>query len=74
MRFTIIGEIVEVQSIATYRVIPDPDAAQDGDLRAIDESGEDYLYPGDYFVIVDFPASAIRALRKSFAREASEAR
>jgi hypothetical protein len=57
-----------------YRVIADPDAMQDGDLRVVDESGEDYLYPADYFVIVDFPASAIRALRKSFAREASEAR
>ena len=57
-----------------YRVIPDGDAAQDGDLRVIDESGEDYLYPADYFVIVDFPAAAVRALRKSFAREAREAR
>jgi hypothetical protein len=57
-----------------YRVIPDADAAQDGDLRVIDESGEDYLYPADYFVIVDFPASAVRALRKSFAREAGEPR
>lgn len=57
-----------------YRVIADPDARQDGDLRVIDESGEDYLYPKDYFVIVDFPESATRALRKSFAREASEAR
>ena len=57
-----------------YHILPDADAAQDGDLRVIDESGEDYLYPADYFVIVDFPASAIRALRKSFARETNEAR
>ena len=28
-----------------YRVVPDADAAQDGDVRLIDESGEDYLYP-----------------------------
>ncbi len=35
-----------------YRVLPDEDAQQDGDLRVIDESGEDYLYPADYFVIV----------------------
>ena len=57
-----------------YRILPDADAGEDGDLRVIDESGEDYLYPADYFVVVDFPANAIRALRKSFAREASEAR
>ncbi len=57
-----------------YRILPDPEASQDGDLRVIDESGEDYLYPADYFVLVDFPPLALRALRKSFEREASEAR
>jgi hypothetical protein len=35
-----------------YRVLPDEDAEQDGDLRVIDESGEDYLYPADYFMMV----------------------
>lgn len=57
-----------------YRILPDADAAQDGDVRVIDESGEDYLYPADYFFIVDFPVNAKRALRKSFAREADAAR
>ena len=33
-----------------YRLIPDADAEQDGDLRLIDESGEDYLYPSRYFL------------------------
>ncbi|HAF21700.1 MAG TPA: hypothetical protein DCK93_02125, partial [Blastocatellia bacterium] len=28
-----------------YRVLPDEDAATDGDIRVVDESGEDYLYP-----------------------------
>jgi hypothetical protein len=28
-----------------YRVLPDEEAARDGDIRVIDESGEDYLYP-----------------------------
>ena len=32
-----------------YRVLPDDDAARDGDLRVVDESGEDYLYPALYF-------------------------
>ena len=36
-----------------YRVLPDEDVAQDGDLRVIDESGEDYLYPADYFVVIE---------------------
>jgi hypothetical protein len=50
-----------------YRVLPDKDAERDGDLRIIDESGEDYLYPADYFVLVDLPRDTVRALNKSFA-------
>ncbi len=38
-----------------YRVIFDDEARDDGDLRIIDESGEDYLYPADWFVIVELP-------------------
>ncbi len=32
-----------------YRVLPDEDAAADGDIRVVDESGEDYLYPVTFF-------------------------
>lgn len=49
-----------------YRVLPDEDAALDGDLRIIDESGEDYLYPKEYFVFVELP----RAVEKSLLRAA----
>jgi len=45
-----------------YRVLPDDDAASDGDLRIIDESGEDYLYPTDYFLLVDLPSNDKQAL------------
>ncbi len=38
-----------------YRVLPDEDAAKDGDLRVIDESGEDYLYPSEWFVPIEPP-------------------
>ena len=38
-----------------YRVLPDPKAAELGCVRVIDDSGEDYLYPADRFVAVDFP-------------------
>lgn len=38
-----------------YQVLPDPKAAAVGCIRVIDESGEDYLYPEDRFVAVDFP-------------------
>jgi hypothetical protein len=38
-----------------YRVLPDEDAAVDGDIRVIDESGEDYLYPSEWFVLIELP-------------------
>jgi len=38
-----------------YRVLPDAKATEVGCMRVIDESGEDYLYPADRFVVVDFP-------------------
>jgi len=36
-----------------YRVVRDEVARDDGDLRVIDESGEDYLYPAEYFVLIE---------------------
>lgn len=44
-----------------YRVLPDKAAAVEGYLRVIDESGEDYLYPANYFVFVALPQKAKRA-------------
>ena len=33
-----------------YLVLPDLESEEDGYLRIIDESGEDYLYPKTYFI------------------------
>jgi len=38
-----------------YRILPDPEAAQDDLVRIVDESGEDYLYHKGHFAFVDFP-------------------
>jgi hypothetical protein len=35
-----------------YRVLADERASERRQLRVIDESGEDYLYPEEYFVAV----------------------
>ena len=56
-----------------YRVIPDKEAQTDGDMRIIDESGEDYLFPADYFIPVDLPQTVVRALNKSFAQPLANA-
>ncbi|MFZ3044838.1 MAG: hypothetical protein WA151_02900 [Desulfatirhabdiaceae bacterium] len=51
-----------------YRVVSDEDVEKEGDLRIIDESGEDYLYPADYFILADLPYHVITTLNKSFAQ------
>ncbi len=45
------GYPASLQLDKIYRMLPDNDAALDGDIRVIDESGEDYLYPARYFAL-----------------------
>ena len=42
-----------------YQVIPDARAAEHRLIRVIDESGEDYLYPADYFVTIELLPQAV---------------
>ena len=48
-----------------YRVLPDDNAATDGDLRIIDESGEDYLFSADRFVPIVVPEAVQKSLLKA---------
>jgi hypothetical protein len=51
-----------------YRVLPDARAAKDDLVRVVDESGEDYLFDKEQFVLVTFPQAAskrILALQKN---------
>ena len=45
-----------------YQVVPDLDALRDGDLRLVDESGEDYLYAASRFVAIEIPKALERAM------------
>ena len=45
-----------------YRVLPDDDAEAEGDIRVIDESGEDYLYSANRFVEIEPPKTVRRSL------------
>ena len=45
-----------------YQVLPDESAAMSEYIRVVDETGEDYLYPAELFVILDVPADAQKAL------------
>jgi hypothetical protein len=42
-----------------YESIPDADAAKHGQIRVIDESGEDYLYPSECFVDANLPEGCL---------------
>jgi hypothetical protein len=45
----------DLEVCKVYRVLADAKAAEVGCLRVIDESGEDYLYPADRFMVLDLP-------------------
>ena len=57
---------LEVHKI--YQVIPDEHAAEEGDLRVIDESGEDYLYPVSQFMVIELPKEVEQKLLKASQR------
>ena len=58
------GYLASLELHKIYRVIPDDDAAQHGDIRVIDESGEDYLYSANRFIAIEVP----KALEQSILR------
>lgn len=48
-----------------YQVLPDESAARSHYIRVVDETGEDYLYPAELFVIIDVPAKAQKAFMQA---------
>ncbi len=48
-----------------YRALFDKDAAAEGDIRIIDESGEDYLYSSSYFIPIQVPQSLEESLLRA---------
>jgi len=56
-------ECEDLERRKIYRVLPDDDAGNEGYLRIVDESGEDYLYPQSYFILVELPREAQDALQ-----------
>ena len=56
------GYPASLERYKIYRVLPDEETARDGDLRVIDESGEDYLYLATCFVVIEVPQEVERAM------------
>ena len=53
-------EDLEIRKL--YQILPDESAVEDGMLRIVDESGEDYLYPAKLFLQIELPQDIERAL------------
>jgi hypothetical protein len=57
------GYEVSLERRKIYQVLPDPDAANHKQIRVINESGEDYLYPQNFFAPIELPQSLRRAVQ-----------
>ncbi len=56
------GYLASLEKRKLYPVLEDEEAEKLGLLRIIDESGEDYLYPEDFFVSLVLPRSIEKKL------------
>ncbi len=56
------GYLASLELRKLYQVVDDQDAENDGMLRVIDESGEDYLFAAEMFMLVPLPASVEEAI------------
>jgi len=56
------GYPVSLELHKIYYVVPDEQAAADGDIRVVDEGGEDYLYPASCFAPIKVPAAVRKSL------------
>jgi hypothetical protein len=57
-----IGYTTSLEKRKIYVAIPDPAAAKHDQIRVVDESKEDYLYPESFFVPVTLPQSVRKAI------------
>lgn len=56
------GYEVSLERRKIYVAMPDAKAEKHGQVRVVDESGEDYLYPEDIFINADLPQPVRRAV------------
>ena len=56
------GYEVSLERRKIYQVLPDPEAEKHRQVRVIDESGEDYLFPQSFFAPIELPQPIRRAV------------
>lgn len=52
----------DLEQRKVYQVLPDGAASEADYVQVIDESGEDYLDPASYSILIDLPESSERML------------
>jgi hypothetical protein len=53
---------VSLEKRKLYEFIPEENLLSKNLIKVIDESGEDYLYPSSYFILMDIPEKIIQQL------------
>lgn len=56
------GYAVSLEKRKIYVALPDPAAEKHKQIRVVDESGEDYLYPKSFFIAISLPQSLRKAM------------
>ncbi len=56
------GYEASLERMKVYQKIGDEEAGGDHLIRVIDESGEDYLYPDEFFTAIQLPETALDAI------------
>ena len=59
------GHQASLERNKIYIVLPDAEAEASGDLRVIEESGEDYLFAARRFVAVEVPAAVQTSVKRA---------
>ncbi len=56
------GYVASLELRKIYEVLEDDLAADHNMIRVIDESGEDYMFPDNFFIPIDLPKPVEQAL------------
>ena len=59
------GNEASLERNKVYALVPDPRAEADGLIRVIDEDGEGYLYPAEWFVAIEAPEAVQESVLKA---------
>ncbi len=60
------GYELSLERRKVYQVLPDKKAGMDDCVRVIDETGEDYLFPANLFVVLTVPRKVEKAVLTNF--------